>query len=325
MRSGVLIILLLATTVDAAPRKVAFTFDDLPGVAAGCDVAQLERMNRKLIDSVRRARIPATGLVVESNLCAQERHRMGRFYEMWLSAGLDLGNHTYSHKDFNETPLQEFEKDVIEGERTLRPLLANRGRKLRYFRYPYLRTGKDLRKKRAFEEFLERRGYVNAPVTIDNDEWVYAAAYRTALERRDARTAAAVAVDYVRYMNDAFDFYERLSRETLGYEVPQILLLHVNQLNADHLDRLVGMARKRGYEPELKRRPTMREIARASWGGIWAILFPIILLAGLRFGVFTPSEIGAFAEPGAGDEEAQGFLRFVGGRRLRECSGGQCA
>ena len=39
----------------------------------------------------------------------------------------------------------------------------------------------------------------------------------------------------------------------------------------------------------------MKEIALASWGGIWAILFPIILLAGLRYGIFTPSEIGAFA------------------------------
>ena len=54
-------------------------------------------------------------------------------------------------------------------------------------------------------------------------------------------------------------------------------------------------ARKRGYEPERKTRPTINEIARASWGGIWAILFPIILLLGLRFGIFTPSEIGAFA------------------------------
>jgi len=54
-------------------------------------------------------------------------------------------------------------------------------------------------------------------------------------------------------------------------------------------------ARQRGYGPELKRRPTMKEIALASWGGIWAILFPVILLLGLRFGIFTPSEIGAFA------------------------------
>lgn len=54
-------------------------------------------------------------------------------------------------------------------------------------------------------------------------------------------------------------------------------------------------ARRRGYAPELERRPTARELAGAAWGGIWALLFPVILLAGLRFGLFTPSEIGAFA------------------------------
>jgi TRAP-type transport system large permease protein len=54
-------------------------------------------------------------------------------------------------------------------------------------------------------------------------------------------------------------------------------------------------ARRRGYAPERATRPTVKEIAVALWGGIWAILFPIILLLGLRYGIFTPSEIGAFA------------------------------
>jgi TRAP-type C4-dicarboxylate transport system permease large subunit len=40
-------------------------------------------------------------------------------------------------------------------------------------------------------------------------------------------------------------------------------------------------ARRRGYEPELKKRPSAREIARASWGGIWAILFPVTLVIGM--------------------------------------------
>jgi len=54
-------------------------------------------------------------------------------------------------------------------------------------------------------------------------------------------------------------------------------------------------ARRRGYAPERETRPNAKEIVLASWGGIWALLFPIILLLGLRFGIFTPSEIGAFA------------------------------
>jgi tripartite ATP-independent transporter DctM subunit len=54
-------------------------------------------------------------------------------------------------------------------------------------------------------------------------------------------------------------------------------------------------ARRRGYKPELAKAPTPAEVVKASIAGIWAILFPIILIFGLRFGVFTPSEIGAFA------------------------------
>ncbi len=54
-------------------------------------------------------------------------------------------------------------------------------------------------------------------------------------------------------------------------------------------------AKKRGYEPERKTRPSAREVGTAFRGGIWALLFPVFLLLGLRMGVFTPSEIGAFA------------------------------
>jgi tripartite ATP-independent transporter DctM subunit len=54
-------------------------------------------------------------------------------------------------------------------------------------------------------------------------------------------------------------------------------------------------ARRRGYEPERRTRPSLAEAASALRGGIWALLFLVFLLFGLRMGVFTPSEIGAFA------------------------------
>lgn len=54
-------------------------------------------------------------------------------------------------------------------------------------------------------------------------------------------------------------------------------------------------AKRSGYRPERQGWPAAREVASAALGGIWAILFPIALLVGLRTGVFTPSEIGAFA------------------------------
>ena len=54
-------------------------------------------------------------------------------------------------------------------------------------------------------------------------------------------------------------------------------------------------ARRRGYRPERDQRPTLGEVGGALRGGLWALLFPVFLLLGLRMGVFTPSEIGAFA------------------------------
>jgi tripartite ATP-independent transporter DctM subunit len=54
-------------------------------------------------------------------------------------------------------------------------------------------------------------------------------------------------------------------------------------------------ARRRGYPPERERRASLGELGRAFRGGIWALLFPVFLLVGLRMGIFTPSEIGAFA------------------------------
>ena len=55
------------------------------------------------------------------------------------------------------------------------------------------------------------------------------------------------------------------------------------------------IAKKRGYQPELKSRPPMREVLTATWESKWALVFPIFLIVGIRYGIFTTSEAGAFA------------------------------
>ncbi len=54
-------------------------------------------------------------------------------------------------------------------------------------------------------------------------------------------------------------------------------------------------ARQKGYPHERETRASLKEIARTFADCIWAFLFPVILIVGLRFGMFTPSEAGAFA------------------------------
>ena len=55
------------------------------------------------------------------------------------------------------------------------------------------------------------------------------------------------------------------------------------------------ISKKRGYQPAAQELPRFPEIWRAIVDAKWALLFPVALLVGIRWGVFTPSEIGAFA------------------------------
>lgn len=54
-------------------------------------------------------------------------------------------------------------------------------------------------------------------------------------------------------------------------------------------------SRRRGYLPARERPATFKEVAVAAKESFWALIFPILLIVGIRFGVFTPSEAGAFA------------------------------
>jgi tripartite ATP-independent transporter DctM subunit len=55
------------------------------------------------------------------------------------------------------------------------------------------------------------------------------------------------------------------------------------------------IARRRGYRAASSVRPTGKAIGAAMWHAKWALIFPVALLVAIRSGIFTPSEVGAFA------------------------------
>jgi peptidoglycan-N-acetylglucosamine deacetylase len=227
----------------AVALTVALTFDDIPGVALpnneGCNALQ---WNQKLLGTLERHHAPALGLVNTGKRCD-----VVPALNAWLDAGHDLGNHTYSHRDLNTMPVADYEQDIIRGESPLRELLAAHGKKLRYFRFPMLHSGPTRQKRDAIADFLRRRHYINAVVTLDNQEWVFARAYATALDRKDAALAKRVAKAYIPYMESTLEFLEKRTQEVVGRPIAHILLLHMNALNADTLDDLLRMFERRGY------------------------------------------------------------------------------
>lgn len=228
-----------------ARREVAVTFDDLP---ASGELETMTYITQKLLKSLTDNKIPAVGFVNERRLFARgETDRRIALLQMWLDAGMELGNHTFSHLPIERNSLDAYKEDVIRGETVTGMLLHEKGLKLRYFRHTQLRTGPTTEYQLGLNKFLIERGYTIAPVTLDNQEWVFAGAYRGARKSGDRPQMKRVGEAYIKYMDENFAFFENLSRDFLGYEVKQTLLLHANELNADYFDELVNLMRKRGY------------------------------------------------------------------------------
>jgi peptidoglycan/xylan/chitin deacetylase (PgdA/CDA1 family) len=229
-------------------RRVAVTFDDLPATGGTSTLERLRYVNDRLLKALEREKVPAIGFVNESKLFVNgEIDERTAILDKWLEGGHLLGNHTFSHIAIDRASFEQYKEDLIRGETVTRMLLSARGLKLKYFRHTQLRTGPTAEYRSKLSELLASRGYTVAPVTIDNNEYIFAALYTDALRNGDRDLAERIAVAYVEYMESVFEHFEKLSHDLLGYEVRQILLLHANELNADHFGRLAAMMRKRGY------------------------------------------------------------------------------
>jgi peptidoglycan/xylan/chitin deacetylase (PgdA/CDA1 family) len=243
-----LVAALWMVAAQAPVRQVAITIDDLPAGSSTMPATAITEMTTKLLTTLRDQKIPAVGFVNEKKLYrfGEVEERIHALHE-WLDFGFDLGNHTFSHSSLNKVGLQAWEDDVVQGESVTRLLLAERNMKLRYFRHPFLDTGRDLQTRRQAEAFLTNRGYRIAPVTLDAWDWMFAGVYEDAKKRNDTSLQQQLTEAYLSYSNTMFEYTEQLAKQTIGYEPKQILLLHANQLEADHISDLLELLRKRGY------------------------------------------------------------------------------
>ena len=231
-------------------RRIAITIDDLPWATLGEDTPPtLAEYHPKLMAAIVAGKAPVAGFVNEGKLVSGGKVDTARVHLLrdWLQAGAELGNHTQSHADLHAVGLEEYESQILRGETFLRPLLEEKGGKPRWFRHPYLRAGRTAEDKAALATFLHEHGYRIAPVTVDTSDWVYAGAYRKAIAAKDEAMQLKLRADYVPYMLAKIDYFEQQSIALLGYNLPQVLLMHANELNADSYLALVEGVRARGY------------------------------------------------------------------------------
>lgn len=228
----------LGLGVPPHQHTVAMTIDDLPYATAGdrapaaAENAYADSINRAIIATLVRHHVPATGFVIEQRV---EQLAGDNLLRDWTDAHLDLGNHSYSHPDFNKLSVDQIEEEIT------------RGSKGRFFRFPFNHTGDTREKHDSVAAFLGRHGYHVATCTMQNDDWLFNGAYTRALAAGDTATAGRVRQAYLAYTDTEIVYYAGLNAQALGYEPPEVMLLHDNKLNADVLGDVLQMFERHHY------------------------------------------------------------------------------
>lgn len=240
--------LLAVCASSAADRRIALTIDDLPMAQSGreaCEPERLTQLTKQLLAIFGAEKAPLTAFVITSQCPNLTEEQRAAAVDMWRQAGVEIGNHTHSHRSLSRTPIAEYEQDILKADALLRKWSG--GKPVRFFRWPMLHVGATPEDKERLEKFLAERHYREAPVTFDNSDWLFANVYADAGRKGDKQLEQRVREAYVPYMESVLAFFERRSVELLGREIPQILLMHANLINSELGGELLAMLRKRGY------------------------------------------------------------------------------
>ena len=279
-----LLVTVFLTDVSAQSKTMCITVDDLPTVIYG-QYADDFKMNltRNLVNTFKAYDVQAIGYVHESKLYKSNELDSSEvaLLSYWLDQGMDVGNQTYSHKNYHRVPFDEYAEDILQGETVTRQLLKAHQKELGYFRHPYLRIGRDQSHYDSLQNFLSAHGYTPAPVTIDNTDYLFALAYSRAYRAEDQELQERIGKDYVDYMEQKLLYYESQSMKLFGRHIAQTLLTHANLLNATYMDELLDMYQRHGYtfvsQSEVLKDPAYNEAVTRfgeygiSWIDRWAL------------------------------------------------------
>lgn len=225
-------------SAPAADLRMAITIDDLPWqTQKGHDRPapdELAALNASIRDTLLEAGAPAT---VFFN-CDALRPGDG-LVEAWANAGFEVGNHTFSHAGLHNTPPDAW----LEDTRRCQEELEARVGEVTSFRFPYLQRGPDRATRDAADAGLAALGLIHAPVTVANSEWVLAFAWRDALPEARKEIAAT----FRAHMLESAAQARVMAQRVVGRDVPQITLMHLNELEADQLAGEIADLRAAGW------------------------------------------------------------------------------
>src|SRR6202161_4749889 len=221
---AVLILSVFAFAQTLLAQKVAVTFDDLPlNGSLPPGLTRVEVAGNTLA-VLKMRHVPAVyGFVnakkLEGNEDAVEA------LKLWADAE-PVGNHTYGHVDLNANPAEAFEREIEEDEPVLE-LVAAKDANWHWLRYPFLREGDTLEKRRAVRAYLQAHHYRVAQVTLDWEDYMWNSAYARCVAKNDAKSIAWLRSSYLETESAYLDLGREFAKLVYGHDINHVLLLHL--------------------------------------------------------------------------------------------------
>lgn len=235
--------LLIAPAAGRA-EPVAITFDDLPlnGILAP-GTTRVGIVEDVLAILRERGVPPVVGFVNAGKL--EDNGDGAEALRHWVAGGARVGNHTYGHPDLHETTPAAFLEDVRRDEPVLELLDPAGG--WRWFRYPYLREGDTLAKRRTVRAALGERGYRIAQVTLDYEDYLWNSAYARCAAKDDARAIERLRSGYLALAADYLDGNRQMAKLVYGHPISHVLLLHLGAFSSRILPELLDLLERKGF------------------------------------------------------------------------------
>ena len=226
-------------------QKLAITIDDLPQNGPLPPGVTRVDITRDTLAVLKKRQVPAVyGFInakkLEGSVDGAEA------LKMWAAAE-PFGNHTYTHIDLEANTAEAFEREVEQNEPTLE-LLAKPGSDWHWLRYPYLHEGDTVEKRRAVREYLTKRGYKIAQVTLDWEDYMWNNAYARCAAKNDAKSIEWLRTSYLSTASEFLDLGRAQAKLIYGHEINYVLLMHLGAYSSTIMPDALDLVNKKGFK-----------------------------------------------------------------------------
>ncbi|MFZ6843769.1 polysaccharide deacetylase family protein [Undibacterium sp. RuTC16W] len=234
------IYLIFVPSVQA--QSLAFTFDDGPSVAS-TPLMSAQARNQAMLDALTKHQVRAALFVTAANGATQPAGYA--LAKAWGDAGHAIGNHTMTHPDLHNDKLSlaQYQQEILDCDRIIRTLPGYQ----KWFRYTYLREGNTAEKRDGMRNFLKQLDYRNAYVSLDTSDWRLDEKLTEVLAKNPQADLSPIKLAYLSHIRQRAIAYRALSQQLQGRDIPQIILLHHNLINALWLDDVIAQFKDMGW------------------------------------------------------------------------------